>query len=356
MALMEITTNIACRVQCDFCPHEMIIEEYSNRTKSNNISYGQPAQMSFEIFKQCLEKLPKSVKIAFSGYSEPFLNPDCSKMIRYAHERGFTIQLYSTLVGMKLEDIDKFKHIPFDMFHIHLADSSNHAKIAVNKYYLDLLKKILTLIPNVTSMSMGNLHPKIKEIVDTETGSSLMISRAGNLENVKHVQKKMGPITCNRMTTFDLIDKLDENVLLPNGDVALCCNDYGLQNILGNLTEIDYDEIFTGKVYREIFQKIKSEGQDVICRHCEEAIPDSELKNKQDIQRKFKTDKNAFELIQLYKVHLERFPDEEGFKAYYSRLVNDRISLTDIENEIKKSHEYQSGHNLQLKLKNNVIV
>ena len=166
MARMEISTNIACRVQCDFCPQELLIEEYSARNNLKNISYGQPTQMSFDAFKKCLSTIPKSVLIGFTGYTEPFLNPECSKMILHAYENGYPVEVFSTLVGMKLEDIDKFKHIPFDIFHIHLADSSNHAKIAVNKHYLDLLKKILTLIPNVTSMSMGNLHPKIKEILE----------------------------------------------------------------------------------------------------------------------------------------------------------------------------------------------
>ena len=31
MAKMEISTNVACRVQCDFCPQELHIEQYSNK-------------------------------------------------------------------------------------------------------------------------------------------------------------------------------------------------------------------------------------------------------------------------------------------------------------------------------------
>ena len=62
---MEISTNIACRVQCDFCPQELLIEEYSTRNNLKNISYGKPTQMSFETFKKCLSTIPKSVLIGF---------------------------------------------------------------------------------------------------------------------------------------------------------------------------------------------------------------------------------------------------------------------------------------------------
>ena len=92
---MEISTNIACRVQCDFCPQELLIEEYSARNNLKNISYGQPTQMSFDAFKKCLSTIPKSVIISFAGYTEPWLNPDCSKMIVYAYEKGHQIEVFT---------------------------------------------------------------------------------------------------------------------------------------------------------------------------------------------------------------------------------------------------------------------
>lgn len=55
---MEISTNVACRVQCDFCPQELLIERYSTNNNLENISYGQPAQMSFDTFKKCLSTIP----------------------------------------------------------------------------------------------------------------------------------------------------------------------------------------------------------------------------------------------------------------------------------------------------------
>ena len=117
---MEITTVIACKVLCTFCPQELLIKEYSSINKIENINYGSPEIMTFEIFKTCLDKIPKSIPISFSGYAEPFLNSECAKMIVYAHDSGYKVQVYSTLVGLTLKDVDQFKHIPFILFQVHL--------------------------------------------------------------------------------------------------------------------------------------------------------------------------------------------------------------------------------------------
>ena len=76
MGLMEINTMIGCRVDCDFCPQTLLMDKYSSQNKIENVSYGNPVFMSFETFKTCLDKMPKALRIIFSGYAEPFLNPN----------------------------------------------------------------------------------------------------------------------------------------------------------------------------------------------------------------------------------------------------------------------------------------
>jgi len=346
MANMEISTNIACRVKCDFCPHEMIIEEYSSRTNSDNISYGQPAQMSFDIFKQCIDKLPKKIDVSFAGYSEPFLNPDCSKMIVYAHESGHPISVNTTLVGMELDDVDRIKHIPFTVFHIHLPDEPMFAKIAVNKNYLEILEKIMNCIPNVTAMSMGQVHPKIKKILKTDVFPTRMISRSGNVKKVEvEVKRKLGPLSCGRATGMNWDDKIDANVLLPNGDVAICCHDYGLQNVFGNLIELDYNGLFETDSYKKIHDKMKSEDSDIICRLCTEAYTESSIKEKRDFLTKITKD-DSFDkiisnsIIDIYQTLLSRPPDPEGFNFFYQQMINKQMSVQDVKEHIMKSSEY----------------
>ena len=162
MVLMEINTVIACSVKCDFCPQDLLIKEYSSINNKTDINYGSPELMTFETFKTCLLKIPKSVPISFSGYAEPFLNPECSKMLVYAFNSGYIVEVFSTLVGLTLKDIDEIKHIPFRVFHIHLPDEEMYAKIAVNSNYLEVFEHLLSSnINHLSAMTMGTVHPKI---------------------------------------------------------------------------------------------------------------------------------------------------------------------------------------------------
>jgi len=368
MGHMDINTMIGCRVDCDFCPQTLLMDKYSSLTNIENISYGNPSFMSFDVFKTCLDKIPKEVTVSFGGYSEAFLNPECIKMIVYTHNSGHQIEIYSTLVGLKLEDIEQFKHIPLTHFHIHLPDAKMFAKIAVNKNYIAVLKKLLTSdIKNLTAMTMGPLHPKIKEILDTDVEVEKMISRAGNLENVKpesptekgnteignyEFKKKLGPLSCHMVNKKNLEDELNHNVLLPNGDVTLCCMDYGLQNILGNLLKTGYESLFHNEQYEKIRKKLKAQDSDIICRNCNEAISENELTERRKIAKYYSDDKLGSSLIQLYQNLLGRFPDKEGFDYFYDKLTNNELTIQDIEDSIKKSFEYGTAQRPKILLKN----
>ena len=354
MGHMDINTMIGCRVDCDFCPQTLLMDKYSSLTNIENISYGNPSFMSFDVFKTCLDKIPKEVIISFGGYSEAFLNPECIKMIVYTHNSGHPIEIYSTLVGMKLEDIKQIEHIPFIVFLLHLPDEPMYAKIAVNKNYIAVLKELLSSnIKDIQAMTMGPLHSKIKEVLDTDIEEQKMNSRAGVLENVKpEFKKKLGPLVCNMVSKKNLEDELNHNVLLPNGDVVLCCMDYGLQNILGNLLKSDYESLFHNEQYEKIRKKMKDQDSDIICRNCNEAISENELDERRKIAKDYSGDKLGSSLIQLYQNLLGRFPDKEGFDYFYDKLSNNELTMQDIEDSIKKSFEYGTAQRPKILLKN----
>ena len=57
---------------------------------------------------------------------------------------------------MNQEDVEILKQVKYKVFHLHLPDEKNIAKIAVNNDYLNVFRKILSDIPDVTGMSMGH--------------------------------------------------------------------------------------------------------------------------------------------------------------------------------------------------------
>jgi len=95
-----------------------------------------------------------------------------------------------------------------------------------------------------------------------------MQSRAGNLENVKGIWavngRKHGKVRC--ITSMG--NCLNNNVLLPNGDVVLCCMDYGLKHILGNLILSDYPSLFTGEEFYKLQRGLNDDSLDILCRYC----------------------------------------------------------------------------------------
>lgn len=225
--------------------------------------------MSFDMFKTCIDKIPSDVAIHFSGFSEPWLNPQCEKMVLYAHEKNHPIEVYTTLVGMRLSNIDTLERIPLRRFVVHLPSSENYEKIRVDQNYLDLLKRLSKIKSNIVYQFYGkNLHPQVKAIVKNAFPAALC-TRAGNIKiaGAISIPQKKGGIECSQ----DI--NQHANVLLPNGDVVLCSMDFGMQHQLGNLAFSDYASLFQGKEFLKVRQGLKDEAADSLCRFCEFSYP-----------------------------------------------------------------------------------
>lgn len=264
MATLEITTRIGCKNDCAYCPQEALVKAY--KARNHNV------QMSFGLFKRCLDKVPKTVQIDFSGMAEPWLNGECTAMVCYAHQAGFTVVVYTTLVGMDLGDIERLQAIPFKRFEVHLPDADSLTKIKIDAGYLEKLQKIVQSgISGLAFMTIGQLHPAVREVVRAKVNVHEVIDRAGNLTDFPGVtsQRRLaGMITCQSCG-----DRLNHNVLLPNGEVIVCCMDYGLRYVLGNLAENSYQELFEGQTFRALQQRLMDDRQEILCRYCYNAVP-----------------------------------------------------------------------------------
>jgi len=273
---LEITTSIppkGCAVDCVFCPQRLLVDRY----KGNK-------SLSLDDYKKIINKLPTQVRITFAGFTEPWLHRECTDMLIYAYEAGHDIAVFTTGIGMKISDIERIKHIPFSSgpnggFVFHLPDDELYAKHPITDKYIELVEhvgKVNHEIQNFYLMSMGTVHKKVRHVFDNIRPSD-MWSRAGNLvhesilkpellnikDKFKTIYHGKEELTCN------CDEKLYHNVLLPNGDVSLCCMDYGLDQILGNLSEQEYDEIMPTP-----FSCFK------LCQFCENGIKPEVLKNE----------------------------------------------------------------------------
>jgi len=63
------------------------------------------------------------------------------------------------------------------------------------------------------------------------------------------------------------------HTMLPDGTVIMCCNDYSMSGVLGNLLEQSWDSIVTGGVYRAFVQNFQDSTKKYACHFCHQAQP-----------------------------------------------------------------------------------
>ncbi|MBN3040403.1 MAG: SPASM domain-containing protein [Candidatus Omnitrophica bacterium] len=253
---IEITTNIGCPNNCTYCPQGRLIQAYKKISDVN--------RMSYELFTKCIDKVPAKTNILFSGLSEAWFNPDCTRMLVYAQNKH-KILVYTTMSGMSIEDIRILETLPLEEFHLHLPTDENTENIAIDDDYLQKLTYLNESRIKVTYSFFGlNLKKCLEPFLK---GKKVLKrdfhSRAGNiyLSKIFENRRKKGKIDCELLYGKG-------PVLLPNGDVVLCCMDYGLEYILGNLTRNSWVELFSSQAFLKACRSRTDSSIDSICRRC----------------------------------------------------------------------------------------
>ena len=267
IVVMEVTTTVGCPIDCKYCPQSNLLEAYKSPVRV----------LTLEDFKRYLDKLPRGISISFAGFAEPFLNPQCAEMILYAHINGFQVSLYTTLMGMSTRDWETIRNIEFRHFDLHFPDTLNASKIPVSDPYLKLLERVIIERRRWCSTDFGAahgpLHPKVKALlgkypawhhVGISPPSLPVHDRAGLVMDPPEMPHRYFPGKVRCMNN----EMLDRNVLLPDGSVTLCCMDFGLAHVLGNLNAQSYREIMDGEPLRQVKALMNTAGESLICRHC----------------------------------------------------------------------------------------
>lgn len=261
---IEVTLAMGCRLNCKYCPQKLLLGKYyENNPKRNKI-------MRFADFKIIIERVKKGGTICFSGMCEAFHNPECAEMIMYAYEQGYKITLLTTLMGADKAALEKLKNVEFDGITLHIPDKQGNSRFDISNEYLECLKYFHEHFEISSYSCHGDIHPEIAQYVDKNIVlSSQMIDRAGNLEMEKHYTPK-GEIVCMVGTIGQYGNWTPE--VLPDGTVVLCCMDYGMQHVLGNLITMTAEEIINEKEYQKIVEGMKNECSHILCRKCSGAM------------------------------------------------------------------------------------
>lgn len=268
---IEITTMVGCPLMCTFCPQDTLRTNYGNSTK----------YLSIENFRKILQKLPSNTRIDFSGMAEPWANPNCTEMLEIALEEGFKVGIYTTLYGMHdahaVAKLLKNYSRQIEVIMLHLPDANKNMKgWKYSDEWLEAFNIIsaLNIDCGINCMTMdgtGRIHDDLQGLISDLKGWKGH-TRAGSLE-AEELDERIVEITPHNNFSLTCASSpfFDRNVLLPNGDIVLCCMDYSLQHILGNLLTQSYWEILNGEEMSRILKLNESPefSKCSICKSCE---------------------------------------------------------------------------------------
>lgn len=269
---LEITASIGCRIQCRYCPQQLLLKEYFKDNKK------RISQMNLEDYKTCISHMPLNTIISFAGFVEPFHHPDGVEMILLAHQMGYKVELYTTFDGLTIEQFEYIKDIPFTKVVLHTPDKKNYANIRTTDEYWKIL-----------DLALGHRKAKGDSFIDTANCQSepteqflevargrvhvesTLVDRAGNLESNEALRSsvyKKEDIYCSRSY------RQNHWVLLPDGNVTLCCMDFGLSHTIGSLLNSDYEELLHSERYISIRRQMMNLEPDknLLCRNCSESM------------------------------------------------------------------------------------
>ena len=270
---IEFNLAVGCKLDCRFCPQEIFLENY--------FSHGThpPTMLSFKNFEKMLSRLEPGRCVSFCAHSEPFSNPECIPMILHAYEKGYILSICTTGTSVAKEELAQIKHIPFIAFYLHVPDKEMNSKFVINDSYLEVLEYIVDNFTISMLAHHGTCHPAVKEIVskvDTPlvVNTDTLHDRSGHISHpwVKPTRWEE-KIVCLMEPTRTPLHTLRSQypIAHPDGRVTLCCNDYGMEHVLGNFLTQSWEEMIENDPLRRI-----EDGCDVsrydLCRKCSGAV------------------------------------------------------------------------------------
>lgn len=224
---ISVTTQLGCPCACmKYCPQEILVKRYTSPIKT----------LTLENFERMLKNIPKDLPVVFSGFCEPFANPNVVELIEASVRSGHKIGLLTTLYGATRSQVDRILELKPSWVCLHIPDGET-LDIPVSQEYKDNFFKVVTTIRNLSTMQMNDTF------------------KTNNRENVtrgiKPAPKQIG------ICTDDNIEH-PHPILMPNGDVYFCCMDMKLEHKVGNLFEENW----------AIIRKRIREGRFGLCQFC----------------------------------------------------------------------------------------
>lgn len=252
-SILEVGTTATCALRCKYCPQDRLVQSYQGAN-----------QLTPSVYEKCLDNYSPGDAIYFAGFVEPCLNKQFVLLLLMTLERGHRTRLYTTGRGLNVAQAEAIAKLNIDQIVLHLPDRFGSLSFSENNVPV---MEALSRGRNVECMTMDNVpHPSLEGIWQRlPKNMGAMHDRAGNVVGTQAyvAVRKSGPIRCR------VAPSLDHSVLLPDGRLSLCCMDYSLMHVIGDLSTTPYTTILRDEPIQEIRRRQQNERVgDVLCRAC----------------------------------------------------------------------------------------
>ncbi|EFK07847.1 radical SAM domain protein [delta proteobacterium NaphS2] len=264
-----------CNAKCAICPYDDL--------KSKNEMGIMDERLFVKIiddFRQ-LSKIHKfNGSVIFCNMGELFFSKDVIERIKYVLKSGLTFSIQTNAALLTHIMVDRLLASGF----------SGSITISCHGISPDVYRQVMGLDIGVTLKNIDYLtgrypNNRIQIQAIPHEWPKGEARRVRNYWQQKGIAVRM-PLPNNRGGLLPSIRTrykktlvgcragrpLGEMVVCFNGDVILCCNDMGQQEIVGNLAENTIEEVWNGDAFRNRIEKIycgKASDYDFICKMCE---------------------------------------------------------------------------------------
>lgn len=263
--LIEFSLFVKCPVNCSYCPHDSL-----NQASKNKF-------IDLEKFKNYLDKIPKEVGIVFAGFCEPLLYKDFDKAVLYAHSQGYRLFVATTLPEKFTNNLNVFFNEElWEGRSIHIRDEYMKYIKNSEEYYKNVDRFLRQMHFNKNEkrdMRFSFLGDRIdNKILLLLKKYNLMhlLSRVHPFQRIESPIEYSEPEKSNFLTGKIYCSKgfYRKQMVVPGGDVVICCMDVEKKHVLGNLETHSYKEIYSNNEYKKILRGFNDEKENTICRKC----------------------------------------------------------------------------------------
>ena len=265
---LEISTKIGCGLMCSYCPQKSHIRAF----KTQNLGNENPIILERDNFIEYLRNVPHDCEIKWTAFSEPLGSRHFPELSKVAEDKGYVESISTTLIGDQqainyfITNMEKFVSIT-----IHLPDYNGLMKGLgriedIKKNYKALAKRLSespVLLSRTTFFLIGDdvheiaLEALFCHLTQDEFKGHFIAAKVLNTRNSQIKNEDVIIDSDVKFRSFVRRNKneshhfycaykrLNQGVMLPNGDVSICCQDYALEGIRGNLKKETLGKIYS---------------------------------------------------------------------------------------------------------------